>query len=106
MFTLQADILTHAQDIVSIATGFARTDVRVFIQNTSTAAVHYAKVMGDGHTVCGWRFAAARKRGAGPPYRVAPSLKDLPGSMLCEKCLPTERALAMNVVEVDLSGDE
>ena len=34
------------------------------------------------------------------------SLVDLPCSMICEKCLPTERIMAANIFDADLSGDE
>lgn len=59
-------------------------------------------------TPCGWGYAGARKRGAGPPYRIVPSLANLPSSMICERCMPTENAVAAPVGIVDdheLSGD-
>ena len=52
MVSLRADLQAQAQDLVGIATGFARTDARVFIQNTSTAAVHYAKPNDNRSTAC------------------------------------------------------
>ena len=107
MIRLEAEMQSQARDVVGIATGFARTDDRVFIQNVTTAAIHYAVSNDNGHTVCGWRYAAARRKG-GPAYRIAPSLLNMPGYLLCEHCLPTERALAMsNSSEThELSGDE
>ena len=106
---LQLDVQTQAQDVVALATGFARTDDRVYIQNTITATVHLALTLDDGHAACGWRFATARRPTSGLAYRVVHSLVNLPGSMLCERCLPTERAIAesaANSVDVYLSGDE
>ena len=82
MGQLQADMQAQTQDLIGLATGFARTDARVFVENTSTAAVHYAKANDDGHTVCGWRYSGARKRGAGPPFRIVPNIKDLFGHVL------------------------
>ena len=89
-----------------MATGVARTDSCIFVQNTMTAAVHYAKANDDGHTLCAWRYTAARRRGAGLPYRIVPTLINVPGSMLCERCLPTDKAIVNGSDEVDLSGDE
>ena len=98
---LQDDVVVQAQDVVGIATGFARPDNRVFIQNVATATVHFARSNDDGHTACGWRFATARSA-----YRVVHTLANLQYSMLCERCLPTERILAENICGADLSGDE
>ena len=92
--------------MVGIATGFARTDSRVFVQNTTTATVHYAKSNDDGHTICGWRFRSARKKDGWLMYRFVPTLSDLPRSMLCERCLPTEKAIASSVDHAELSSDE
>ena len=76
------------------------------MQNTVTAAIHMAKSCDNGHTVCGWPFSRARKRGAGLPYRIANSLVGMPGAMMCERCLPTERAIAIGRVNADMSADE
>lgn len=95
---------TQAQDLVGMATGFARTDDRVFVQNTVTAAVHHAKGNDAGHALCGWRYAGARKRGRGLPYRIVQSLVGVPSMMICERCMPTERALARSVEPAELSG--
>ena len=75
------------------------------MQNTRAATVHYARSNDEGHTVCGWKFAGAGRRGPGPLCRVVPNLTGLPAGMICERCLPTERAIAMNLM-ADLSGDE
>ena len=98
---MELDLNAQAQDVVGIVTGLARDDRRVFIQNTYTSTIHFARSNDDGHTSCGWRFATARST-----YRVVQSLRQLPSTMLCEKCLPTERLMAANLVEVELSGDE
>ena len=39
---------------------------------------------------------------------VLPTLEGIPGDMICERCLPTERAVALarDLVHDDLSGDE
>ena len=106
MRNLESTVQAQGQDVVGLATGFARTDTRSFVQNTVTAAVHYAKANDDGHTICGWRYIAARKRGVGLPCRFVPTLVDVPSSMLCERCLPTEKTIATGCDGVELSGDE
>ena len=105
----QLDAQSQAQDVVALATGYARSDNRVFIQNTITAIIHVAPKLDEGHAACGWRFATARRTATGPAFRVVQSLVDVPGSMMCERCLPTERAVALcaaNDGDVDLSADE
>ena len=103
---LEGVVQAQAQDVVALATGFARTDNRVFVQNTSTATIHVARGGDDGRTICGWPFARARARGPEIPYRTVGCLRDIPGMMMCEKCLPTERAVAIGRDVADLSADE
>ena len=108
MARLEVELQNQAREVVGIATGFARTDDRVFIQNTTTAALHYAVANNNRGTVCGWPFASARKKGPGPAYTIIPTLRDMPGFPMCETCLPTERAIAMrnSSDSHELSGDE
>ena len=103
---MQIELQTQARDVVGLATGFVRTDSRVFIQNTRNAAIHYAVANDNRSTVCGWPFASA-KRG-GKSYRVVPNLVDIPGHLMCEHCLPTERLIALgsSCPAHELSGDE
>ena len=106
---LEVDLNTQAQDLVALATGFARSDDRVFVQNTVTAAVHLARSLDGGHSVCGWRFATARRLGNVPAYRIVDTLINMPGSIICERCMPTEKAVALgaaNAIVHELSGDE
>ena len=89
MTSLQEAVQTQAQDMMAIAAGFARPH-------------------DEGHAMCGWRFSGARKRGAGLPYRFVPSLANSPSSMICERFMPTEEAVAAMVGlagEEELSGD-
>mgnify|MGYP002810444126 FL=1 len=109
MSAVRMDAQTQAQDVVALATGYARTDTRVFIQNTITATVHLALALDGGHAACGWRFATARRTANGPAFRVVNTLTFLPGTMLCERCMPTERAVALSVADAamtELSSDE
>ncbi len=109
MSAIRNDVQVQAQDVVALATGYARTEQRACSQNMVTATVHLARCHDDGHAACGWRFSTARRPAHGPAYRALVSLVNLPGSMLCERCLPTERAVALSVSDAagaDLSGDE
>ena len=109
MKAVEDQVHQQAIDVVSLATGFGRKDNRVFIQNKVTSAIHQAKYDDDGCTLCGWHFAGARKKGRGLPYRVVKSLVSMPSTMICERCMPTERALAATVGilgDVALSRDE
>jgi len=103
---LEGVVQAQAQDVVALATGFARTDNRVFVQNTATATIHVARCGDDGRTICGWPFVRARARGPNIPFRTLTCLRDIPGMMLCEKCLPTERAVALSRDVAELSADE
>ena len=111
MVTLASDLQSQAQEMVGFAAGYVIPEARVFVQNTSTGAVHLAKVHDSRHSICGWDFGAARKKGLGPPFRFVPCLNGMPGRLLCRICLPTESALACALgdavpVDADLSGDE
>ncbi len=109
MCEVRSDVQGQAHDVVALATGFARTANRVVVQNTITATVHLALSLDGGHAACGWRFATARRVANAPAFRIIGTLVDLPGTMLCERCLPTERAVALSIAGadvVDLSGDE
>jgi hypothetical protein len=106
--TLERNLQTQSSDLVALATGFARTDDRVFVQNLITAVVHLARTLDGGFSACGWRFATARGRGSCAAYRVIVSLVNLPGEMICERCMPTEKAIALGSahIDCDLSGDD
>ena len=66
MAALEDTVQAQARGLVGVASGFARPGDRVFVQNTATATIHQAKAHDGGHTMCGWRFLGARKRGAAP----------------------------------------
>ena len=106
LIRLEATVQAQAQDVVALATGFALTDDRVYVQNTTTATVHMARCGDEGRTICGWSFAKSRSRGPELPIRSIHCLNDLPGMLLCEKSLPTERAVGLSRFEADLSSDE
>ena len=66
---LEAAVKAHAQGIVALATGSARTDNRIYAQYTSMATIHMAQCGDDGRTICGWPYARSRARGPELPFR-------------------------------------
>ena len=90
---------------MALATGFARTDNRLYVQNT-TATIQLARGGDEGRAICGWPYARARARGLELSFRTVQCLNDIPGMLLCEKCLPTERAIAVGRFDAELSADE
>ena len=103
--SLRGDMQTQAQDVVALATGYCRTDDRVFIQNVSTATVHVARAGENGYTLCSWRYATSVQQN-GCRTRTLRDITNVPGTMLCDVCLKTERAIAMSRLSAELSGDE
>jgi len=104
---LQQTVQTQAQDVVAMATAFCRTDQRIFVQNTASAAVHFARYGDSRSAACGWPFGTARKLKDGrPAFRILDNLVNIPGTMMCETCLPLERTVALSIRDDLLSGDE
>ena len=104
---LQQIVQSQAQDVVAMATAFCRTDSRIFVQNTASAAVHFSQDTQTRSTACGWPFGTARKLKDGKPaFRILDNLVNIPGSMMCESCLPLERTIALSIRDDVLSGDE
>jgi hypothetical protein len=91
---LDAKTDTLASDMLGLVAGYLTSDGRVFVQNTTSAAIHVAKAQDTGHTLCGWHFATSRRKSSGPPFRMVDNLRSISWWMHCEKCLPTERELA------------
>ena len=93
----------------------ATTSQRTYVQNLATATVHLVRHndRSDTRAVCGWQFrgdtARARRRIVREvTFRFITDITTIPGQMLCERCLPNEReiAIAANLVQDELSGDE
>ena len=80
-----------------------------FVQNTATATVHQVRPAEDGRTLRGWRFRGptcrAGRAESALAFRLLPDIDNIPGNMICERCLLIERAIAMNLIAY-LSGDE
>ena len=97
--SLETSVQSQSQDLVGPAAGYLQQTPRAFIQNLSSAAVHI--VAAEGRTACGWKFAKSRT-----DTRTLASLSGVPGIMLCEACLPSERAVACALGPAALSDDE
>ena len=84
-----------------------------YVQNIETAAVHLIRPTDTCRTMCGYEFRGPtfRKRRTCKPeecFRFFDSLKDIPGTMMCSRCLPSERtmALTLDLLDADVSADE
>ena len=97
--SLETTVQSQSQDMVGIAAGYLQQTPRTYIQNLTSAAVHI--VAGEGRTACGWKFAKSRTE-----TRTLGTLSGVPGIMLCEACLPSERAVACALGPAALSDDE
>ncbi len=67
---LEGIVQTQAQDVVALATGYARTDNRIYVQNTATATIHTQHAA----ATTGVPFADGRMREHGlaaPKFRTA-----------------------------------
>ena len=111
MARLESQVEDQAQDVVAHATR-ANLPPPVYIQNSASAVVHLARPNDDGRTICGWSYRGsthrARNREGSGHYTTIESIENLPGGMLCDKCLKTERcvALAADIACAELSCDE
>ena len=86
--------------------------VAAYIQNIATATVHQASPKYFGRARCGWTYewptARARRTVPANSYRTLPHVNGIPGDIICDRCLPTERAAALgrDLVHDEVSGDE
>ena len=108
LLQLEADKVKMQADII------AASKVKPsYVQNTDTAAVHLIRPTDECRTMCGYEFRGPtfRKRRSGKPdlcFRFFDTLKDIPGSLMCSRCLPSERAMgiARDLLEAEISADE
>ena len=109
---LEHTLQGHTSELAILSSAASSSSIGEYIQNSTTAMVHQASTAAQGRTRCGWCFDGstyrARRQVSAKSFRVLPSLAGLPGDMICERCLPSERtaALGRDLVHDDLSGDE
>ena len=99
MEKLQRALQSQSQDMVGLAAGYMQQAPRAYVQNLTSAAIHL--VTSEGRTACGWKFARSRTG-----TRTMATLSGVPGILLCDVCLPSERTLACALGPAPLSDDE
>ena len=99
MTKMQTAIQSQSQDLVGIAAGFVQTAPRAYLQNLTSSAIHL--VTSEGRTACGWKFARSRTH-----TRTMATLSGVPGILMCEACLPSERTVACTLGPAPLSDEE
>ena len=92
-----------------------------YVQHTVLNTVHRLRKHGESRTICGLDVGASFKaylpsqpqarshhRVTVKTYAPVRSLAGVPGILICERCLKSERtaALAKELIDADLSGDE
>ena len=99
MTKMEHAIQSQSQDMIGIAAGFVQSAPRAYLQNLDSSAVHL--VSSEGRTACGWKFARSRTS-----TRTMATLSGVPGIIMCEACLPSERIVALTLGPAPLSDDE
>ena len=96
---LDRRVQSQSQDMVGLAAGYIHQAPRAYVQNLSSSAVHL--ISDEGRTVCGWKFSRSRTG-----TRAMNTLRGVPGILLCDTCLPSERTLACALGPAPLSDDD
>ena len=99
MTKMENAIQSQSQDLIGVAARFIETAPRVYLQNTESSAIHL--VSSEGRTACGWKFARSRTSTI-----TLATLSGVPGILMCEACLPSERIIAMTLGPAPLSDDD
>ena len=112
MVELERSLQVQAQELSTLNAASTADVAMDYIQNCATATVHQASPSTLGRARCGWCYDGsthrARRKVAVGTYRVLPNLDGIPGDMICERCLPADKAAAHeeDLIHVDVSGDE
>ena len=96
---MNATMQRQSQEMVGLAAGSVQTAPQVFLQNLESSAIHL--VATEGRTACGWKFARSRTSTS-----TRSTLSGVPGILMCEMCLPSERLIACTLGPAPLSDDE
>ena len=109
---LERTLTVHAQELDALNLPGAGAQILEYPQNTATRTVHRSSPSFTGRTCCGLTYngatARARRRIPKDAFAILPSLADLPGDIICERCLPEARRAAFmrDMIHNELSGDE
>ena len=109
---MERTLQVHAQELDALNLPATPASILQYVQNNTTNTVHQSSPTVTGRTRCGLTYngatARARRRIPADAFLVLSSLKDIPGDIICERCLPAERLSALNkdLIHDELSGDE
>ena len=99
MTRMETIVQSQSQDLVGVAAGFLHQAPRAYLQNLDSSDVHL--VASEGRTACGWKFARSRTS-----TRTMATLRGVPGILMCEACLPSERTISCALGPAPLSDDD
>ena len=101
----------QAEEIASIRELATAETLPQYVQHDVTATVHRLRPGDASRSMCGIATAGATfraRRQDKKTYVPIHSLRDIPGILLCDRCLSTERAKALEreLIDAAISGDE
>ena len=108
---LEALVNEQAEELASIREQAAKEPSPQYVQHDVTATVHRQRPGDPSRSICGIAISGATcraRRQDKKTYVPIDSLKDIPGLLICERCLKIERARALEkeLIDAALSGDE
>ena len=112
MGRLEALLEEQAQEIADIKAAAAVEAAPQFVRRLITATVHRLRPSDESRTICGISVTGAtfraRRQDSSKTYLPLEKLDDIPGILLCDRCLHSERAAALEreLVDAAISGDE
>ena len=112
MGRLETLLEEQAQEIANIKVEAAVESSPRFVRHSITATVHRLRPSDDSRTICGicvtGATCRARRQDSSKTYIPLEKLDDIPGILLCDRCLHSERTLALEreLIDAAISGDE
>jgi hypothetical protein len=109
---LEEVVAGHASEIATMTAEATADIVPKYVRHTVTATVHRIRPSDASRTICGISISGAtfmaRRQDNSKCYLPLDSLQDIPGVLMCDRCLNKERSLALNseLVDAAISGDE
>ena len=109
---LEASVAEQAREMASMAVEAVSDAAPSYVRHTVTATVHRVRPTDDSRTICGICLSGptfrARRRDCSRSFLPLDSLEHIPGLMMCERCLPNEKVIAVNrdLIDAEISGDE
>ena len=117
MTRMEATICDHADEIQSLAVAAHAVEPPQYLQHPTTATIHVVRPYDASRFVCGYKFRGDtyRTRNGRRKHKreelvfdPVQTIVNIPGAMLCERCLRVQRAAAFqrDLADADISGDE